>query len=55
VSSLLAAGAYAHLTKPIDVRRLQQLLDEVLFGDDRQGSVTGAAGATAAERLGGEP
>jgi PAS domain S-box-containing protein len=54
-SSLLDAGARAHVSKPIDVRRLQRLLDDVLFGEGRETSVTTVAGATGAEGLGGEP
>jgi CheY-like chemotaxis protein len=54
-SSLLAAGARAHVTKPVDVRRLQHLLDDVLFGEGREESITTVAGATRAEGPGGDP
>ena len=46
MSSLLAAGARAHVTKPIDVRRLQDLLDELLFADDRDEPVTSVSAAS---------
>lgn len=35
ISRLLAAGAHAYLTKPLDVRRLLALLDETLLERER--------------------
>jgi PAS domain S-box-containing protein len=54
MASLLAAGARAHVTKPVDVRRLRGLLDDLLFGVGHDEPVKSATGATDGGKPGGE-
>jgi DNA-binding response OmpR family regulator len=53
-SAVLAAGARAHLTKPIDVRQLQALLDDLLFGEGPDEPVRSGSAAAEGGRFGGD-